>query len=235
MIANAVRGLAGLAVDDDHAAELMQRLVRIALDCIPSADHCGITVELDGVPFAAAASSDTVTAIDLEQYDADNGPCLYAARQGEGVLVDCVAGDPRWPDFGAAARATGIAQMMCTPVTASGRAIGSLTLFAHVPHSFDDVDRQVVATLVGAVEDALRRHDEQRDLLATIDGLREATAHRAPIEQAKGILMALRGIDDAAAFAVLSTESQRVNRRLRDVARDFVASVSDAVPPTFAG
>ncbi|WP_328810161.1 GAF and ANTAR domain-containing protein [Rhodococcus sp. NBC_00294] len=235
VIGNAVRSLSAAGTDDDHAAELMHRLVDAACACIPDTDMCGVTVELNGAPFAAATSSTTVSAIDLEQYDADSGPCLHAAREGETVLVDCEAGDARWPEFGTTARAAGIAAMMCTPVRVGDRTIGSLTLFAHTPHSFDDLDRQVLSTLVGAVSDALERHDQHRDLSTTVDGLRDAMAHRAPIEQAKGILMALRGIDDAAAFEVLSTESQRTNRRLRDIAREFVSSVTDVAPAEMTG
>jgi AmiR/NasT family two-component response regulator len=45
---------------------------------------------------------------------------------------------------------------------------------------------------------------------------------RAVIEQAKGILMALHGLDADAAFDMLTQQSQRSHRKLRDVAQAIV-------------
>lgn len=55
--------------------------------------------------------------------------------------------------------------------------------------------------------------------------LRQALASRAPIEQAKGILMFCYGLDADRAFAVLARWSQTLNVRLRDVS----AAVVDVV------
>jgi AmiR/NasT family two-component response regulator len=53
--------------------------------------------------------------------------------------------------------------------------------------------------------------------------LREAIASRAVIEQAKGILMAVRGLSEDQAFQALVVQSQKDNVKLRTVAREFVA------------
>lgn len=45
---------------------------------------------------------------------------------------------------------------------------------------------------------------------------------RAPIEQAKGILMAMHRIGPEAAFDMLIEQSQRSNRKLREVALDHI-------------
>ena len=52
--------------------------------------------------------------------------------------------------------------------------------------------------------------------------LQEALRSRPVIEQAKGILMASQGCDADEAFDTLRRASQRENRKLRDVAVDFV-------------
>ncbi|WP_426308877.1 ANTAR domain-containing protein [Cellulosimicrobium sp. E-16] len=49
-----------------------------------------------------------------------------------------------------------------------------------------------------------------------------AAAGRGPIEQAKGILVATRGIDPDEAFALLKRASNDKNVRLRDLARVVV-------------
>ena len=59
--------------------------------------------------------------------------------------------------------------------------------------------------------------------------LEEALASRAVIEQAKGILMATQRCGPDAAFALLRSESQNTNRKVRDVAADYVRRVSAPV------
>ncbi len=56
--------------------------------------------------------------------------------------------------------------------------------------------------------------------------LRKAIASRATIEQAKGALMLVYGLDAEAAFALLSWQSQHSNIKLRDLAERLVAAVA---------
>ena len=60
----------------------------------------------------------------------------------------------------------------------------------------------------------------------TSDDVVSVLSQRAPIEQAKGMLMAIHRIDADAAFARLVEVSQHSNRKLRDVAQDFVDQAS---------
>ncbi len=55
--------------------------------------------------------------------------------------------------------------------------------------------------------------------------LRKAITARAVIEQAKGALMLVYGLDAGAAFAVLSWQSQHANIKLRELAERLVAAV----------
>lgn len=56
------------------------------------------------------------------------------------------------------------------------------------------------------------------ELVTLVEQMREMTAARAPIEQAKGALMALHEVDEQAAFDLLRRESQTTDVRLRVVA-----------------
>jgi anti-anti-sigma factor len=56
-------------------------------------------------------------------------------------------------------------------------------------------------------------------------GLRKAMASRATIEQAKGALMLVYGLDADEAFSLLSWQSQHSNVKLRDLAERLVAVV----------
>ncbi|MCZ4561538.1 ANTAR domain-containing protein [Rhodococcus sp. IEGM 1401] len=58
--------------------------------------------------------------------------------------------------------------------------------------------------------------------------VQRALSQRAPIEQAKGMLMAIHRITADAAFALLVDRSQGTNRKLRDIAQELVDTASSA-------
>jgi len=64
---------------------------------------------------------------------------------------------------------------------------------------------------------------EWMDLAEEAGQLREAMSSRAPIEQAKGILMTLRGFDSETAWAELKRASSEENVKLRDLALALVS------------
>ncbi|MGN7133136.1 ANTAR domain-containing protein [Rhodococcoides corynebacterioides] len=229
-IAAVVREVAHLGGEDDHVVELLDRLAHEMRSCVDHADYCGIAIAFDGLTFTGASSNPDIAPINEEQFALGEGPCLHAARTGHVVVADCTGTDERWHDFGAAAQAVGVRSMLCAPIHADGTSIGSLTLFSRTRELLEAREGNALALVANAVGDALNRHRHRRSLEATVSGLRDAMDHRAPIEQAKGILMALRNIDADAAFAALSAESQRTNRKLRTVAAEFVDSVSTSAP-----
>lgn len=51
---------------------------------------------------------------------------------------------------------------------------------------------------------------------------------RAPIEQAKGMVMYARGVDGDEAFGQLVRQSQRENRKMQAIVADVIAGVLDA-------
>jgi AmiR/NasT family two-component response regulator len=52
--------------------------------------------------------------------------------------------------------------------------------------------------------------------------LQQALDHRSLIEQAKGVLMERRGLDQQAAFELLRSQARSTRRRLHDLARQVV-------------
>ena len=64
--------------------------------------------------------------------------------------------------------------------------------------------------------------EDLEDCQSEVADLKAALTSRPVIDQAKGILMAERGCSPDEAFAMLSTASQRDNRKVRDIARALV-------------
>ncbi|MGU3433967.1 GAF domain-containing protein [Actinomycetes bacterium M1A6_2h] len=212
--------------NEDELLELLQRAADSVHTVISGAEYCSVTVDFDKRTYTAVHTDGKTLDIDAQQYRADQGPCLHAARTGETVVVDCNESDERWPDFGPAAQAEGVHSFLAAPVRAGTARFGAVNLYGTDTRAFDDVDAELLTVVTSAVGRALSDFARYRSITDVADGLRGAMENRAPIEQAKGILMALRGIDADTAFEVLADQSQRTNRKLRDVAVDFVATAS---------
>jgi AmiR/NasT family two-component response regulator len=78
------------------------------------------------------------------------------------------------------------------------------------PHFRDEVQ--------GAIELAMKRHEERTRLTEQVEQLESALQRRGTIERAKGILMERHGLDDRAAFEMLRTHARSSNRRVADLA-----------------
>jgi ANTAR domain len=93
-----------------------------------------------------------------------------------------------------------------------------------------DDDGRVTA-VEGLVVEAPRPADDRvRALETEVSQLRTAMAGRAPIEQAKGVLMLLTGCGEQVAFDLLAHISSHTHRKVREVAVDLVASASGQRP-----
>ncbi len=93
----------------------------------------------------------------------------------------------------------------------------------------DDEGR--VTAVEGLLVEAPRpAEDRVRALETEVAQLRTAMAGRAPIEQAKGVLMLLTGCGEQVAFDLLAHISSHTHRKLREVALDLVASAAGQRP-----
>jgi response regulator NasT len=73
-------------------------------------------------------------------------------------------------------------------------------------------------SIQAAIEIAMRRFAEQRELVEQVERLEGALERRAVIERAKGILMERHGLDDRAAFERLRDHARSRNRTVVGVA-----------------
>ena len=222
--------LGGSIADEDDLVVLLQRVVDVAHEVIDAADCASITIDLAGRTYTAVHTDSRTLRVDAEQYDAGDGPCLQSAHTGETVLVDVGAGGRRWPRFAEAAAEEGILSFLAAPLSAAGQPLGALNLYGTAPAAFDTVDADVVTLLTTTVSRAIADFARFRSALEVADALRAALENRAPIEQAKGIIMADHGVDADQAFALLRARSQNSNRRVRDLAADLIASRTREAP-----
>lgn len=220
-----LRSFRDLLVSHAQVDTLLQSVCNQVVATVPGADMAGVTLLDEATPVTAAYTDPRVESIDSAQYSADEGPSLEAARSRRFVRARLGDTAVRWPAFAGAVTEIGVRSYLSAPLSVDTTQIGSLNVYSWTDHGFTDTDEILVKVFVTAVEGALwnsrRAHEAQKEL----DGLREAMRTRATIEQAKGIVMAIRGIDADDAFEVLSLQSQNENVKLFALAQRIVASV----------
>jgi GAF domain-containing protein len=212
--------------DEDDLLTLLQRVVEIAHDAIDGADSTSLTIDLGGRTYTAVHTDDRTLRVDSEQYDAGDGPCLEASRTGTVVLVNADDPDDRWPRFTAAAREEEILSFLAAPLITGEQSLGSFNLYGRARSAFDTLDAEILELLTTTVSRTLGDFARFKSARDVADSIQRALQTRAPIEQAKGILMALHGVDADEAFDLLRRESQATNTRLHTVATELVTRLS---------
>jgi AmiR/NasT family two-component response regulator len=103
--------------------------------------------------------------------------------------------------------------------------VGTLNVYAARPHRWDQTDiagiqayTRVIASLL---KTAVRAHVSGK----AARQLQHALDHRSLIEQAKGVVMQRRGIDQQAAFDLLRGQARATRRRLDEVARETIHGI----------
>lgn len=222
-------------LDSGSVAAVLERVVFAARDIVPGADLVSVTLRSeDGVFHTPVETEQVASDLDQLQYRFGEGACVEAAKAtGPAMAVsDDLATDPRWPRFGPAAAELGFRSLVSTallPDAQVPRPSGALNVYSRHPHGIQPADRDVLlllathASLALATTQAVTRgelHAEQ---------LRRALDSRDAIGQAKGILMARRGIGSEEAFDLLRRTSQEVNVKLRDLAETVTTGNAPAM------
>jgi GAF domain-containing protein len=213
-------------VDEDDLLNLLQRVTLIAQEAIDGADSIGVTIDLGGRTYTAVHTDQRTLRVDAEQYDAGEGPCLHASRTKTVVLVDADDAVERWPRFAAAAREEGIRSFLAAPLFTGETSLGSFNLYGRTRAAFDRVDAEVLDLLTETVARSIGDFSRFKSARDTADSIQRALQTRAPIEQAKGILMAIHGIDADEAFDMLRRQSQADNIPIRIISADLVERIS---------
>ncbi|HZA05504.1 MAG TPA: ANTAR domain-containing protein [Propionibacteriaceae bacterium] len=206
----------------------LQRIADIARRAVPRTDEVSVTLIGKGdrprtVVFTASLAVD----LDERQYAAGFGPCLDAAVAADTVVVDVADPDTPYPDFAAVSRRAGVRHVVSLGLPVQYQVSGALNMYSRQAEPHDEAAlalAKTVAAYAGAVVANAAQYDSAAELAAQ---MQQALSSRAVIEQAKGILMAHHGCSSEVAFRRLTRISQHSNRKLRDVAADLVATVSN--------
>jgi GAF domain-containing protein len=222
----ALTGLSDVLDEEEDLSVIMDRVCRQVVGAIPDADLASVTVLRDGTPESLAWTDEQTLAVDHAQYAAGEGPCLEAADSGQVQRVAVAEAAERWPAFTKAAAGLGVRSYLSAPLFIDDEYHGSLNLYSSRTHGFRELDAALLELYTAAIEAALRNARRYLRARRQVTQLREALTSRSVIYQAKGIVMAAHRITADEAFTMLVDRSQRENRKLRDLAEDFVDEVT---------
>ena len=222
--------MSGLLLSDETVGTALRLVTSLAAQTVPGTAGAGVTlVDDQGRPTSRGSSDDLVSEADRLQYELDEGPCLAAWWQRRLIRVDDVGQDQRFPRWSAQARelGLGLGSSLSTPLVAGDVSLGALKVYARQPHAYDASAEHLVTMFAAQAAILLANVQSYERAQRVSDQLREALRSRDVIGQAKGILMERERVDDQRAFTLLVAMSRNTNRKLRDVARDVVRSVSE--------
>jgi putative methionine-R-sulfoxide reductase with GAF domain len=220
-----LRALSRVSLADRALEDVLTEIVRIASTGIPGAESTSITLIRGDEAFTAAHDGDMALAADELQYERGYGPCMDAGRGNVVLRVDDMATETRWPDYSARVLEVGVRSSLSVPLPYQGTSIGALNIYSTQVGGFQGEENLSAATQVAeVVAVAIANADAHAQVVDQAHNMRRAMESRAVIEQAKGVLMAQRGVDAQQAFDMLREASQRYNRKLRDIAAGIVAS-----------
>ncbi len=213
-VATSIDSAAQALANQPSTSSALDEVVAQALATIPSAEHAGITL-LRGEGFVTIASSDALPErVDHAQYELAEGPCVDATTRDQVFRGEDLGCDTRWPRFAPRAEALGIRSMLAVPLFQHDERTGALNLYAGTAGAFDEQD-EAVAIIFGAQASlALDRAQEHESAQQYEDALDNSRV----ISTAVGILMGSRGLTNEQAMDQLRKASQRLNRKVSDLA-----------------
>ncbi|HET7900613.1 MAG TPA: GAF and ANTAR domain-containing protein, partial [Candidatus Nanopelagicales bacterium] len=205
--------------------EALPHLLALSVAAVPGCDRAAITVVEGGRPLHTVASDDVARELELEQWSGATGPAPAVLADGEDVSVRALDDAARWPRLAAAATRLGVgaAASHCLMLRASDGwiPVGTLTFYGAGTDAFDEDDLGALSLVGSYAAVAIALADQRADLDRREAALHRALSTRDVIGQAKGILMERRHLSAGDAFDVLRRTSQRLNRRLADVAEQL--------------
>ncbi|MFD5094184.1 ANTAR domain-containing protein [Amycolatopsis thailandensis] len=159
----------------------------------------------------------------------EEGPALESFETGSEVAVENLPAEiRRWPGYVARVVEQGYTAVSAIPMRAMEETIGSIALLSAETAVLSAEDRRLGQALADVAALCLLQHRELHHYRTLSGQLQNALDSRVIIEQAKGMLAERAGLDLGAAFQRLRAFARSSNRKVSEVAREFVAGTLDS-------
>jgi len=213
-----------LAVDDGVVDGALKLVVAPARSTAGGADGVSVSLRRHGRLATVAASDQTISDMDADQYATGEGPCVDASVQGRWFHAENLDTETRWPAFTPRAWTLGINAILSSPLVARDQPVGALNIYSRTAVAFAPKDQELASTFASEASEimAVAGLDASDDELAS--ALHQAEEARRTIALAQGVIMERDGIHTDSAYIQLLKFSQWTSRPLRERAEDVVVS-----------
>jgi PAS domain S-box-containing protein len=222
------------ALEDLDVAADLDGTVQVLVDAgvrLLDVDGIGLMLaDTQGRLCTAGGSDAAVLAFLRAQEHTVKGPCVHAYLLERSVQARSLDGDGRWPQLADAAAVHAVGAALATPIGLYGGPVGACLLVSAVPRAWTDSDQlaaeayaSVLAAMLELAAEAQRGSGLTRRLQDQLHG-------QAVVEQAKGALMARRGVDADAAALQLRQLARRSGRPLAEVAASLLRRLGAGSP-----
>ena len=219
----ALAEIASLSQHHDQRNDVL-RAAAVKVDAVLGPEvSLSLVVGTPLAPEVLASTSRLAQSIDGAQVAAGEGPCATAFETAEVVIAPDIRSDARWPRL-APLLDPEVRGVVAIPVEIGETVLGALNLYttAEVEPELADHGELLAATIAAVLHEI----DGRAQLEQLSREMEAALQSRASIEQAKGIVMAHRGVGADEAFAHLVSLSSSRHQKLRDVASQIVADAT---------
>jgi GAF domain-containing protein len=215
--------VADTLVDDFDVVDFLATLTRHAAT-VSRADSAGLLLaDPHGHLQYMASSDESVKLLELFQLQYHEGPCLDCFREGTAVVnTDLGAATSRWPKFAPRAVDAGYRSVHAFPLRHHGKVLGALNMFSSSTGRLQPDDIRVVQSLADIATIGLLQERAIRSAEILTEQLQGALNSRVTIEQAKGALSRMHGIDVDAAFTLMRSYARSNHLRLSDIAHSVL-------------
>lgn len=219
--------MAAVPASTDMLEAVLDALVVLAAATISAADGASLTLRRHGQLATAASTGETFAALDQQQYDAGEGPCVDAAIEGRPFQVESAEDERRWPAFMGSVVDRGVHSILSTPLLTAMGPVGALNLYARRAGAFEAGGHDVATAFADQAATIVGYSGAQRSAEQVTERLRSALEARETIAQAQGILMGRQEVSAEQAYVILRRRSQDTDVPLIDQARQLIADVAD--------
>jgi GAF domain-containing protein len=209
-------------VDDRNLQGALHRVASAGCQLLSNCEAASITIIERGRPSTISSTSEIAVIVDHAQYDANDGPCLTAAREERLIRIDDLTGEHHWATFRDGALAEGFHSSLSLPLVLGGAAQGGLNVYGTEPGAFSEDDERIATAFAAQASVVVANAQAYWAAFDATQNLTIALQSRAVIEQAKGVLITHHGYSDDEAFNELRRRSQDANRKLREIAIEVV-------------
>ena len=223
-LADSLRRLATSEQGHDTVVSALEQVLAACVDLF-TVDGAGILVadEQDMLRYVAA-SDGPGRMLEQVETEAGEGPCTTAFVTATVTTSrDVTAETERWPVLSEAMAHQPVRAVLGTPVRVGGVPVGTLDVYRHDVHDWDDSEitaltrfAEVVATTMTAALQAHTAGELARQLQYALD-------YRVVIERAVGFLMAKESKDPVTAFNRLRTAARSRRTKIGEVAEHVLA------------